>query len=55
MESNGAIRLGSGAVISAESPNTDADILCYGTVADYGATINGEMKVLGQLYRENEK
>ena len=50
VEGYGAVKLCDDAVLSATSKESDIDIICYGAVTNYGATVNGEMEVLGQLY-----
>jgi hypothetical protein len=50
VEGYGAVKLCDDAVLSATSKESDIDIICHGAVTNYGATVNGEMEVLGQLY-----
>ena len=55
IECYGAIKLCDDAVLSATSADSDVDVICYGAVGNYGATVNGEIKALGQLYDKLEK
>ena len=55
VECFGSIKLGNDAVLSAASEDSDVDVICYGAVADYGATVIGEVEALGQIYDKSEK
>ena len=55
VECYGAIKLCDNAVLSAASEDSEADVICYGAVVDYGADVNGEIEALGQIYDKSEK
>ena len=55
VECYGAIKLCDNAVLSAASEDSEADVICYGAVANYGADVNGEIEALGQIYDKSEK
>ena len=50
VECFGAIKLCDDAILTATSEDSDVDVICYGAVTDYGATITGEIEALGQLH-----
>ena len=41
------------AVLSDITKDGDMDIICYGAVTNYGATVNGEIEALGHLYHKS--
>ena len=49
IECFGTIETNKGAVISAASDNSDADIFCSGAVVNHGAEINGEIDAIGGI------
>ena len=55
VECYGSIKLCEDAVLSATSEDGTVDVLCYGAVADYGATVNGQIEALGQRYDQSEE
>lgn len=55
VECYGAMKLCDDAVVSATTKDGDVDIICYGAVTNYGATVNGEIEALGQLFDKTEK
>ena len=50
IESFGAIEANKGASISASSEKKDHDIFCSGAVANFGATIDGEIDAIGGIH-----
>ncbi len=54
VECYGSIKLCDDAVISATREDSGVDIICYGAVTDYGATVNAEIEALGKLYDKSE-
>ncbi len=49
VECYGSIELNEGASLSASTEGEGVDILCYGSIVNYGATINAEVEVLGKI------
>lgn len=55
VECYGSIKLCDDAVISAKREDGGVDIICYGAVTDYGATVNAELEALGKLHNKSEE
>lgn len=55
VECYGSIKICDDAVISAAREDGGVDIICYGAVTDYGATVNAEIEALGKLYDKSGK
>ena len=49
IECYGSIELNEGATLTADSAGKSTDALCYGSVVNYGATVNGEIDVIGEI------
>jgi hypothetical protein len=49
VECYGAMELASGASLTAASEGENVDLLCYGSIVNYGATVQGEADVLGEV------
>lgn len=47
IEGFGAMELNEGAIVTAETAVEGTDILCYGAIVDFGATVNGVVEALG--------
>jgi hypothetical protein len=47
IEAFGAIELNEGATVTANTEGEGVDFLCYGAIADFGATVNGVVEALG--------
>ena len=52
IECYGSMKLNNGASISAATEGEGIDLLCYGAIVDYGATVNAETEVLGGIHRK---
>ena len=50
VECYGAIKVNEGAVVSAESAGAEKDILCYGALVQYAATVNADTEALGGIH-----
>lgn len=53
IECFGAMELCKGATVSASTEGEGADAICYGTIANYGATINGEFDALSGVFNKS--
>ena len=53
IECFGSIELSAGATISASTENSDTDAICYGSVANFGATINGNIEALNGVFNKS--
>ena len=52
IECYGSMKLNNGASISAATEGEGIDLLCYGAIVDYGATVNAETEALGGIHRK---
>ena len=52
IECYGAIKLNEGASVSANTEGSKKDIVCYGAVVDFGATVSGEIEALGGVHNK---
>ena len=52
VECYASVRLDEGATVNAATAGERADIFCYGSLVDYGATVRGEVAALGGIHRE---
>ena len=49
IECYGSMELSDGAIVSASTEGEGVDLLCCGAIVNYGATVNSEMEVLGEI------
>jgi hypothetical protein len=54
MECYGSVELKKGSNITASTEAEGADILCYGTIMNYGGAVHGEVEALGSTHDSKE-
>jgi hypothetical protein len=52
IECYGSMNLGNGVTVSASTEGQGADLICYGAIVNCGATVNGEVEALGEVYNK---
>jgi hypothetical protein len=55
VECYGSIEMNSGASLIASSDREGEDILCYGSILNYGATVSGEAEVFGGVHTKEKQ
>lgn len=52
IECFGSMELNSGASVSVSREGEGVDLMCYGAIVNYGATVNGEVEALGGIHNK---